>query len=166
VLGLVIVALTVVRGRSLPPLILAVAVLVLVPPAVQAASIKNSGYIWQGRYALVALVCLVLLAALMSANRVPPVAPLGRMLVPVAVLVVIGHVYSVAIGTKRFAVGLDRSWAEFVTEPSWQPPGGALLWLGVCAAGSVAFTALVVAVHGRELPAAELRDYARDVNGV
>jgi hypothetical protein len=164
-LGLVVVALAMVRGRALAALLVAIAVVLFVPPLVQAASIENSGYIWQGRYALVAFVCLVLLAALLTANRVPPVAPLGRLLVPIAVLVVVGQVLSLATATKRFAVGLDKSWADLFTDPSWQPPGGCVVWLAVCGLGSVALTALVAVVHGRALPAGA-RNYGRDVNGV
>jgi hypothetical protein len=155
-LGLLVAALTVLRGRALLALVAAAAVVVLVPPTVQAASIETSGYIWQGRYTLVAFVCLMLLAGLLLGQRLQSPWFARRLLVSVSVLVVVAHGYSLAFATKRYAVGLDSSWTQFVVGPRWMPPGGAV-WILTCLLGAIALVALMIATHGRR-PAAVTAD--------
>jgi hypothetical protein len=149
--GLLVAAFTAVRGRALLSLVAATAVVTLVPPVAQAASIETSGYIWQGRYTLVAFVVLMLLTGLQLGASLP-FAPLARrLLVSLSVLVVLGHTWSLALATKRYAVGIDRSWAEFLLYPRWLPPAGHL-WTVTCLLGAVAFVAVVIAAHGHSGP--------------
>lgn len=150
ILALLIVAFALVRGRDLVALILATLVVILVPPIVQAASVSTSGYIWQGRYTLVAYVCLMLLAGLLVAERAGTFSLDRRVRIALGVVVVVGHVYALVLTTKRYAVGLDASWGAFLLRPDWAPPGGAAVWTAFLAVGSAGL--VVLALFG--LPAA------------
>ncbi|TFD29214.1 DUF2142 domain-containing protein [Cryobacterium lyxosi] len=140
-LGLVVGALTVARGRSLAAVVVCVAGLMLVPPIVQAASVKSSGYIWQGRYALVAYVVVVLIAGVaMATARVPAALPGERFPIRfigiVGGLVVVGQLFSMATAIRRYSVGADTSWLDSLRQaPLWVPPGGSAAWLVITVLG-------------------------------
>lgn len=141
-LGLVVVAIVLARGRLLAGVLTLVGSFLLVPPIVQAASIKSSGYIWQGRYTLVAYACLMIMAAIAvgqskwASDRV--VAPwIGRAVVVVGALVITGQLFAEANVIKRYAVGYDGTWGQFVVAPAWQPPGGAAVWLAATLVGGL-----------------------------
>lgn len=154
-LGLVVGALTVARGRSLAAVVVCVGGLMLVPPIVQAASVKSSGYIWQGRYALVAYVVVVLIASVAMATSRISAGPPGeripaRFIGIVGGLVVIGQFFAMATAIKRYSVGADTSWLDSLREaPLWVPPGGSATWLLVAVLGMSGIIALwAVAVRG------------------
>lgn len=140
-LGIVVGALTVARGRELAGIIVGLAGLMLVPPIVQAASVNSSGYIWQGRYTLVAYVVVMLIASVVIANsRMSAELPGGR--IPsrfigiIGSLVVVGQVFALATAIRRYSVGADTSWLDALQQaPSWVPPLGIVTWLVVAFVG-------------------------------
>lgn len=144
------------RSRAVAGVWLALAVALLVPPLVQAASVTESGYIWQGRYTMPALVVLVLMAAWAGADRFETVRPreARRVTVFVVLAVSLAHFVCLATNLKRYASGLWTSWATMVLEPVWHPPLlGAPAWLSVLFLGSMAAgaaTLLVLAGARRE----------------
>lgn len=154
-LGLVVGALVVARGRVLVAVIICLSGLMLVPPVVQAASVESSGYIWQGRYALVAYVVAVLIASVaIAASRMLTSLPGDRISTRfigiVGGLIVVAQVFAMATAIKRYAVGTDTSWLDSLQQaPLWGPPGGSTLWLGVTFLGMSGIVALwAVAFHG------------------
>jgi hypothetical protein len=131
--GLVIVgSLATARGRPLAAVLLAFAAVSVVPAVVQAASVQKSGYIWQGRYTLIAIVCALLIAAVASGTsglfeRIPPRVS-NRVMAIVAALVIVGHLFAMNAAIRRYA--LPGSDALFIFSPLiWAPPGGVIVWL-------------------------------------
>lgn len=141
--GLVLVAFVVGRGRELWALVVAGVGVIVVPAVVQAASVEKSGYIWQGRYALVAYVAAILLAGVVVAGwtRRRGIGAgerlTGRIVALAAVLVVAGQLCALAYTIKRYAVGTSAEWDAFVLHSKWAPPGGTVLWLVVALVGLV-----------------------------
>ena len=151
--GLVLVAMIVARGRLLWAFLLALASLFLVPAVTQAGSVMKSGYIWQGRYALVAMCVLVVVAGVGVAVRVE--APIQRSTFvrravwTVTAVAVAGQLLALVFTIKRYSLGVGAEWLPFLRHPGWLPPGGAYLWLFVLAVGlagvGVAWRAALVA---------------------
>lgn len=131
--GVALVALVIARGRLLAAFAIAAAAIVLVPAVTQAGSVMHSGYIWQGRYALVAYASLVIVGGLALAERfdrgVLASVFLRRATWTVAVVVVSAQLLALAFTTKRYSLGVDVEWFTFFRHPGWLPPGGALIWL-------------------------------------
>lgn len=155
--GLVLVALVVARGRLLGAFVVAAASLILVPAVTQAGSVMRSGYIWQGRYALVAYACIVIVGGLVLAERFDRAVLvsgfLRRAVWTVTVVVTSAQLLSIAFTIKRYSLGADAEWVKFIRHPGWLPPGGGLIWLIALVVGFA-----VVAVAWR---AAILADGAR-----
>ncbi len=147
-MGVVVLGLVVGRRRTVVGLAAAVLVFFLAPPLVQAASVSTSGYIWQGRYGLVAYVVMVIVAGVAVSSNPDVVRVVAarsvrsRLLWIVAPLFVVGHGFSLATSIRRYVVGLDGDWLSVVRAPLWEPPGGALTWLLV---GIVGATGVVIA---------------------
>lgn len=134
--AMVTVALAVGGRREVWAVLVAVSGVVVIPAVVQAVSVNSSGYIWQGRYGLVAYVCLVALATSITASiaarsRVP--AWTERWVRMIGSLVVLGHVWAMFAALQRYQGGVSI-WDVFIA-PLWTPPGGILLWLLVVAVG-------------------------------
>jgi hypothetical protein len=131
--GLVLVALVLARGRLLGAFIVALASLALVPAVTQAGSVMHSGYIWQGRYALVAYACVVIVGGLVMAERAEGlVAAAGisrRGVWTITAVVASAQLLALAFSIKRYSRGADVEWLTFVRHPGWLPPGGAVIWL-------------------------------------
>jgi hypothetical protein len=130
--GLVVVGvLATARGRPLVAVLLAFASVSVVPAVVQAASVQKSGYIWQGRYTLIAIVCALLIAAVASGSsglfeRIPQRVG-TRIMTIVAVLVIVGQLYAMDAAIQRYA--LPGSDILFLFSPLvWAPPGGVIIW--------------------------------------
>jgi hypothetical protein len=121
----VLIGLTVARGRELAALIVALAGVLLVPAVVQAWSVAGSGYIWQGRYALVAYVCAIATAVFVAPLQASPALPatwMSRSTVFVVSAVVIGHVWALIEALRRYQAG--DSIIDLFLRPVWNPPGG------------------------------------------
>ncbi|WP_411722088.1 DUF2142 domain-containing protein [Mycetocola sp.] len=169
--GVGIVALTMIRGRLLVAYIVMALGLFIGPPLIQALSVENSGYIWQGRYTLVAYVCFILLSGvgMMLAPRSHAITATR----PVAVtlfwafgaLVAIGQVWALAVTIKRYAVGVNGTWTSLLLNPQWHPPVGVLPWLALALLGqglilAVLYAALNTGAH-RETESVELASAVR-----
>lgn len=133
--GLLIVAAVVLRGRALAFAAALVIATFALPPVMQAIYITGGGIIWQGRYILPVLVCAALGVAAVISDAVPVRRPFStRLIVVVAGLWGIAQFHAFATALRRYAVGLDASWADMLTAAEWLPPGGLGLSLGGFAA--------------------------------
>jgi hypothetical protein len=158
----VVLAVAVARGRRLAAVLVATAGVVLLPAIVQAASVRGSGYIWQGRYALVALVLLVLVCAVVLSvagfrvDDVPRSAPVVLLAIA-AGLAVLAHVAAFAFAIRRYAVGVDGPITGIVTG-GWAPPGGSIPWILVLGAGATLLAVTLGADPLRRLRTVSARD--------
>ncbi|AMB57837.1 hypothetical protein AWU67_01980 [Microterricola viridarii] len=132
-LGLVLAAAIVARGRDIAALLMALAMFFLIPPAMQAASIEASGYIWQGRYTLIAFAALAVTCAVILMQADPAVRLERRVqrkaLILVVALVTAVQAYTLLFTTKRYAVGIDGWWGDFLHAAHWYPPLGPFTWV-------------------------------------
>ncbi|TXN28229.1 DUF2142 domain-containing protein [Lacisediminihabitans profunda] len=109
-------------------------VMVVVPPVVQAILAPQLGYIWQGRYMLAMLVCLLVACGLSLDDSLAEEVVTGRprRLAAVGIaLLAIGQVASFAWTLRRYAVGVNGSFNDMLTNPAWQPPLG---WIALTVA--------------------------------
>ena len=131
--SLMVLSLALVTGRARLALVFSLATLFLGPPLIQAAAVAKSGYIWQGRYTLVAVVSAVIFAAvalgIASQGFVVQRRIANRLVVIVGILVLIGQLDSLVGALRRYSAPGSPSVFTFLTAPSWAPPGGALPWL-------------------------------------
>lgn len=142
--AVLVLAVAVARGRSLWGVAVAGAVFLFVPPIVQALSVEKSGFIWQGRYTLVAYVMLLVASAVAAAEWLPRLAaawaaPVRRAVWAVLVMFALGQVWTLMTVIKRYAVGVAATWGEFFRHPLWAPPGGLMLWPVVALVGTAVF---------------------------
>lgn len=145
-LGLVLAAAILARGRDFTALFVASAMFFLIPPSMQAASIEASGYIWQGRYTLVAFAAVAVTCAVILMQSAP-VVRVGararrRALALVAALVTAVQAYTLLFATKRYAVGIDGWWGDFLNAPRWYPPLGPFTWVIAITVGVAAISAV------------------------
>lgn len=144
-LALIVAALVFGRGSSrVGTAVLAVA-MVLVPPIVQGFAVTDYGYIWQARYILAILTCLVLAAgmALDEGLGVPTRRPQSARLMIIGIVVLgILHVHTFIWVLRRYVTGLQDGigWRAMVTSPAWQPPLSWEFW--------TVFLVVAVAVSG------------------
>jgi hypothetical protein len=134
VLAVVITAVILSRGRMLGAVLLSVAGFFLLPAIVQAASIHSTGYIWQGRYSLLAYACVLIVSAFAIASSELPLAAGVNALVTRAVLTLgglaaVGQAIAFAAALKRYAVGESAAWTTFLLHPRWQAPGSNVAWI-------------------------------------
>jgi hypothetical protein len=134
-----LVPLIVARGRLLAGYIVALAGYFLVPAIAQAVSIQSSGYIWQGRYTLVGYFVAIIVAAAAvgegASRGTMPQQVSRRTVAVVGALTVSAHIFAFVAAMKRYAVGLDAYWIDFLRTPQWLPPFGAWPWVLLLAAG-------------------------------
>jgi Predicted membrane protein (DUF2142) len=109
-------------------LILLAGTLLFLPPIVQASLVADWGYVWQGRYDLAVLVCLVIVAGISLDERFSlqwkwPASPL---LPSALVLLGVAQLAAFVWALKRYTVGLATydSWIDMIFRPEWQPPVG------------------------------------------
>ena len=142
--GVLVAAFSVARGRALIGIVVGVGAIVLLPAIVQAASIRTSGYIWQGRYTLALIAAVVVIAAVLVAPRLAelPGAVLTRVSLVAAAAVVVGHVAAFAYALLRYASPGSTSPGAFLGRGEWSPPGTGLLWLAALGLGLVLLSAL------------------------
>lgn len=131
--GLLILSVSVVTGRARLAVLFSLATLFLGPPIIQAASVEKSGYIWQGRYTLVAVATAVIFAsvALGMSARWPSVRRSVeiRVVSVIGALVIVGQLDSLVGALRRYSAPGSASVFTFLTAPAWAPPAGALPWL-------------------------------------
>ena len=140
-------------GERLPraALALGVALFLLVPPLVQAATVTESGYVWQGRYVLPYFLALAVLAAIVAD---PVLARASRVVVRrlTAVLVVLFPICTVIAELtflRRNSVGFSQSWLAMLGDTPWHPPGASTtVWaLIVIGGGLIAIAATVLVLR-------------------
>lgn len=132
------------RGRALRQVVVAAGALVLLPAAVQAAYVTAGGYIWQGRYSLALFAIVMIAATTMLGDRLTVSRnwmTLRRGVWLAAGALLLAQVASFVIILKRYAVGADGGWGEFLRSPDWAPPLGVPVVLAafalVCAVGTL-----------------------------
>jgi len=102
-----------------------IVVCLLVPAAVTISVYAQYGYIWQGRYMLAMLICLLICAGLAlddasrEADRLTT-----RLITGGFAALAIGHLFAFVFAMQRFAVGSAIDFGEFFFAPKWQPPLG------------------------------------------
>lgn len=119
-----------VRGRRLVFTLALAAAFVILPAFVQALFVTRGGYIWQGRYSLVLLMCLIVGAA--AAIATSPRFTAWRAATRFSTIVswVFALVWSAcsiwAFATllRRMTVGYLDTWDDMLTAPDWEPPLG------------------------------------------
>lgn len=122
------------------------AVMLLVPPVVQAILAPDLGYIWQGRYMLAMLVCFLVACgmALDSSFEEGTIAPRLRGAITVALsLLAFGHLVSFVWTLRRYVVGSHGSVVAMISRPTWQPPGGWILLSVLMVAWAIALVLIV-----------------------
>jgi hypothetical protein len=141
-MALGVAALILGRGRMLAGFLVALGGFVLIPPIVQGIAIQSSGFIWQGRYALIGFAAAVIWAAAALGDRLDrqpwSSCDARRLVIVVGSITVLAHLSAFIAALKRYSVGLDGSWPQFVRDPLWEPPFGASLWTLLLALGLAA----------------------------
>ncbi|TFC53410.1 MULTISPECIES: DUF2142 domain-containing protein [unclassified Cryobacterium] len=112
-------------------------VMVLVPAITQAILISSIGSIWQGRYMLAMMMCLLVACGLAiddSDHRPQPSAGLKRFVITLLALLSIGQVFSFVSTLRRYMVTVNGGIEAMFMAPSWQPPVGWLILTAVLVA--------------------------------
>jgi hypothetical protein len=146
------------RGARRPraAMVLLLLAVLLVPIALSVPTAEATGMIWQGRYTLPIAVGLPLLASLLMTSLRGEAAHLvDRLVVITLVLVAVAHVASFYWAARRYAEGLDGTWATL--SPHWASPLGFLPAVALYAA--LVAVAAVVAIR-RVLSAASSEQVA------
>jgi uncharacterized membrane protein len=159
------------RRKHLAAIIISLAALALVPALVQAPTVAEFGYIWQGRYSLPLFVTLLLVAGVAVAFSVDDstaaVTEPGRAadaasrfrdsvhsraarrsLVMVAVLVTTVQMAAFVLTLHRYVVGDDADLARMFDAPEWVPPGGIATPLAMFAVGAVLLATVLLLTDG------------------
>jgi hypothetical protein len=101
------------------------AVTVLVPPITQIGVYAQSGFIWQGRYMLAILVCLLIAAGLaLDDAGIGADAKLSRFVTGGYVLLAAGQLLAFFMVLRRYIVGADGSLSAMLFDDGWEPPFG------------------------------------------
>jgi hypothetical protein len=149
-MGLTIMALAVGRRRAIWAVIVGAGGVIILPAIIQGLSINGSGYIWQGRYALAAFACLVIIAGVVVGARFPTGTTVRRAYLITAILVGFGQVLAYASTLQHYAVGDNPSLAAPYLHPHWSPLGGTVLWVVISAVGIFGLAAVGWAAVRRE----------------
>ncbi len=165
--ALLLTAIVVARGREFVTTVVATAAFFLLPALVQAASVRSSGYIWQGRYGLLPYLVMIVIAAVAIDSRAretwtadDATSPFtgrtaSRFVWVVGVLVAFTQLVTFVKTLKRYVVGDLGGWGAFVRAPQWAPPGGVLFVCVLALLGTVLLTGLWIVLSGprRRTPA-------------
>lgn len=140
------------RGRALAPAAILLGAVLLLPPTLQGIYITDGGVIWQGRYILPLVVCLVVASALVLDESVSlGRAPSSRMLLISLAAWTIAQFQSFATALRRYATGLDEGWLSLLS-PEWEPPGSIAVLLVLFALVLLANVVTVTLFLRRRLP--------------
>jgi len=161
IFGIFLLALSFGRGRRRLAFVFALAALLLSPPIVQALSVEHSGYIWQGRYTLAIYAAAVVFAGAAAARQSlharPTPPPVRTLVVVLSGLIFLAQGASFAAAINRYSGHATQSVLGFLDDPQWSPPGGALLWIAVFAAGLLLLITLWVSSAAEDEMARSLR---------
>jgi hypothetical protein len=126
VAGMVLlVAVSLTRGRRLLAVTLSIAALILLPAVIQAPSAADYGYIWQGRYSLPLYAAASIIAGLSLAHTFDghSVRPARRIFVVLVISVTLMQAVGFFVTLRRYVVGVDDGYVGMITAPEWMPPG-------------------------------------------
>lgn len=125
---------------------------ILVPAIVQGLQVGRTGLIWQGRYSLVLLVAVPVVAALVLSS--PAAGRLRHLSARVswvgAVAVGLFSLGSFVFVLRRYVIGTAENWGAMVTDPLWQPPLGWPVLVAAYAVVSVCFAGWLI--HASRAP--------------
>lgn len=130
------------RGRIRIAVVFSFLVFLLVPAIVQTESVKSSGFIWQGRYTLVAFLAMLATAGFaLGEGRVIVVGERGRdmwrrLATGAGIVVVIGQLYTALFALRRYVIGSTGTWTSMIKSPQWQPPGTIVFPLALILVGA------------------------------
>lgn len=156
--GLLFLALTFLRRREFWVFLSIAAAFVLLPAIIQGAYVTGGGYIWQGRYNFPLFACLMMAAGTFAATHVPRISDrsFSRAITVLVMSMSLAQLYSFIVVLRRYVVGADQSWLDFVRAPEWMPPGGTLVVVALYVL-AMAGTSYLLA---RELKRARARESA------
>ncbi|MBD8468412.1 DUF2142 domain-containing protein [Plantibacter sp. CFBP 8798] len=101
------------------------AVTVLVPAITQIGVYTQYGFIWQGRYMLAILVCLLIVAGLaLDDAGIGADAKLSRFVTGGYVLLAAGQLLAFFMVLRRYIVGANGSLSAMLFDDGWEPPFG------------------------------------------
>ena len=146
---------TAARGKILVGLVVAALSFLLLPAVVQTATLRATGYIWQGRYTIVALavaliVCAIAIGSTRTTTGVPGASLPRRLLILVGALFVVSQVWSLLNSMVRYSTGTGSLMSTFLLHSKWSPPGGNALWLFACALGVCALVVVILVESRRQ----------------
>lgn len=131
---IVVGALAVLRGRALWVFVVLLAAAIVLPPILQGAYITSGGYIWQGRYNLPLILSALLAGSAFLGDRLPVGHRSIRRVWGITVILLgVAHLYVFAVVLRRYVVGYDAWWVDFIRDPEWEAPGGNLVLVAVFA---------------------------------
>lgn len=116
---------------------------ILVPAIVQGIQVSRTGLIWQGRYGIVLMIAIPIIAAVvLAAPESARLAYLSRRTTWVAAsAVALFGLGAFILVLHRYVVGTDGTWGAMITAPVWQPPSG---WIPLVAAHALTSVLFVV----------------------
>lgn len=149
--ALVACAIIVSRTWQTSGLWLAIFAYIFVPAVIQGISMKNSGFIWQGRYSMALFSVLILLAAVVVQPQLERLT--GESAARLAFIFTIGigciHLVSLYTALHRYAVGVSGSPGTFLFHPAWLPPYLPLPtvgWIALFVMGCFGYTTVLLAL--------------------
>ncbi|TQL48646.1 putative membrane protein DUF2142 [Homoserinimonas aerilata] len=159
--GLLLAAGALLRRRELGVTVALLAAFLLLPAIIQGIYITGGGFIWQGRYNFPLFACLLIAAAAFVATNIRPLpwaaqggSSARRATVIVIAALALSQLYTFTAVLRRYVVGEDNSWLDFVRSPEWQPPGGTIVILVLFAIAAAASALLLARQLRRELSGA------------
>jgi hypothetical protein len=120
---------------------IAIASFIATPALIQAASVQQSGFIWQGRYSLAVMIAMLIICSTVLAQALQKVAThklSGRILIVTSILVFAGHLTAFVSTLGRYVVGNSGAIFAALGSGKWSPPLG----------GKVLLALLVVSLLG------------------
>lgn len=121
--------------------------MLLVPAVTQAVLAPQLGYIWQGRYMLALLACMLVVCGVAlddALGQGPLPRPLRNVIAISLVLLAVAQTWSFWSTLKRYVVGSSATVRDMVLAPAWQPPLG---WIALTTLAAVAFAAVATAIY-------------------
>lgn len=142
-------------------LLLALALLAVVPALVQGSLVTSVGFIWQGRYSMPLLIVVLISAGM--AWRCHGFSTAARSRTVARVVIIAGaaaHIYAFTYILRRYVVGIINigTWQTMITHPSWQPPLG---WFVLTVLYAVVILVAAQALYGYLFPGQILIEWFR-----
>jgi hypothetical protein len=139
---------------------------ILVPAIVQGIQVSRTGLIWQGRYGILLMIAIPIIAAVvLAAPASARLAYLSRRTTWVgATAVGLFGLGAFVVVLRRYVVGTEATWGTMITAPVWQPPLGWIPLVAAYAVTSAIFVAWIIWLSRASLSVADGDE--RDVSDV